>query len=69
MTRGRDVEDLEFVAGLEPGEAKGVLLAEDGTAPHPGSTTRLATDYVHTTHPDTGIEVVFVPGEALPPWA
>jgi hypothetical protein len=35
----------------------------DNTSP------RIAQDYVHTIHPDTGIEVVFVPGEALPAWA
>lgn len=29
---------------------------------------RVATDYVHTTHPETGRKVVFVPGEALPEW-
>lgn len=29
---------------------------------------RIARGYVHTTHPDTGLVVVFVPGEALPAW-
>lgn len=29
----------------------------------------LARDYVHAKHPDTGADVVFVPGEALPDWA
>lgn len=29
---------------------------------------RVATDYVHAVHPDTGIAVVFVPGEMLPGW-
>lgn len=29
----------------------------------------IATDYVHVVHPDTGVAVVFVPGETLPAWA
>lgn len=28
---------------------------------------RIATDYIHTTRKD-GVDVVFVPGEALPDW-
>lgn len=28
---------------------------------------RIAADYVHTTRPD-GVDVVFIPGEALPDW-
>lgn len=30
---------------------------------------RLARGYVPAVHPDTGLDVVFVPGEALPAWA
>lgn len=30
---------------------------------------RFALDYLHATNPDTGADVVFVPGEALPDWA
>ncbi|MDP9692702.1 UNVERIFIED_ORG: hypothetical protein J2X79_000231 [Arthrobacter globiformis] len=29
----------------------------------------IALDYLHAVHPDTGLEVVFTPGEALPEWA
>ncbi|GAA5201418.1 hypothetical protein GCM10023346_45780 [Arthrobacter gyeryongensis] len=29
----------------------------------------IARDYVHCTHPETGLEVVFMPGEALPDFA
>jgi hypothetical protein len=32
------------------------------------SVGRLACGYVHATHPDTGLAVVFVPGEMLPSW-
>jgi hypothetical protein len=28
----------------------------------------IATDYGHTVHPETGEDVVFIPGEALPDW-
>lgn len=58
-------------AGLTPEEAAAVAVPESG----PGITTtrgnRYATalDYLHATHPDTGVDVVFVPGEALPDWA
>ncbi|MDD1477068.1 hypothetical protein [Arthrobacter sp. H16F315] len=58
-------------AGLTPEEAAAAAVPESG----PGLTTtggnRYATalDYLHATHPETGIEVVFVPGEALPDWA
>lgn len=34
-----------------------------------GSKYAVALDFLHTTHPETGNEVVFVPGEALPEWA
>jgi hypothetical protein len=30
---------------------------------------RVALDYLHVTNPETGTDVVFVPGEALPDWA
>lgn len=36
------------------------------TAPSTGTP---APDYVRGVHPDTGIEVTFVPGELLPDWA
>ncbi|UKA57512.1 hypothetical protein [Arthrobacter sp. FW306-2-2C-D06B] len=46
-----------------------VLKNEDlaDGAPFPGKT--IAHDYVHCTHPETGLEVVFMPGEALPDFA
>lgn len=30
---------------------------------------RVATGYVHVTNPETGVDVVFVPGERVPDWA
>lgn len=33
-----------------------------------GPAPRVATDWVHTTHPETGLDVVFKAGEALPDW-
>lgn len=36
----------------------------DGTIRPP----RTATTYVQAVHPDTGLAVTFVPGEALPEW-
>lgn len=38
-------------------------------SPSPVVQPRVATDYVHTVHPETGVDVVFVPGESLPDWA
>lgn len=68
MSRATDrLED----AGLTPEEAEAVAAPESG----PGLTTTggsrysIALDFLHTTHPETGNEVVFVPGEALPEWA
>ena len=29
---------------------------------------RIARDYVRAKHPDTGLQVVFLPGELLPAW-
>jgi hypothetical protein len=29
---------------------------------------RTARTFVHATHPDTGLDVVFLPGELLPDW-
>ncbi len=43
-------------------------VSEAGEAPERTQPVIL-TDYLHTTHPDTGVDVVFVPGEALPQWA
>jgi hypothetical protein len=32
------------------------------------TTPRVARDYVHALHPETGLEVTFVHGETLPEW-
>lgn len=40
-----------------------------GPVPVPfGKPPRIAIDWIHTTHPDTGLRVVFKAGEALPDW-
>lgn len=45
------------------------LAAQDRPDTVPVARPRVtARDYVHTTHPDTGLDVVFVPGETLPQW-
>lgn len=54
--------------GLDDEEADAVLPAQLAPARVP-SPARICTDYLTTTHPDTGLEVVFVPGEQLPEWA
>jgi hypothetical protein len=33
------------------------------------SNVKVSVGYLHTVNPETGLEVVFVPGEALPAWA
>lgn len=40
----------------------GMVTTEPGKA-------RVALGYLHAVNPDTGLEVVFTPGEALPEWA
>ena len=64
-------EELE-AAGLTPEEAAAVAVPEAaGTAGlrTDAGQSKAAVDYLHVTHPDTGLEVVFVPGEGLPEWA
>lgn len=39
---------------------------ERGPADH--SVGRTSRTFVHTTHPETGLDVVFLPGEMLPSW-
>lgn len=34
-----------------------------------GGADRISQGYLHAVHPETGVAVVFVPGEALPGWA
>jgi hypothetical protein len=56
-------------AGLDPREAGAVAVNEREGAKQSIEAPTTATDWVHTTHPDTGTDVVFVPGETLPAWA
>lgn len=42
---------------------------EHDTIPTIPPTPHRATDYIHTTHPDTGRPVIFTPGDTLPTWA
>lgn len=42
------------------------VLAPDDTEP---TTRRVATDYWTAFNPETGLEAVWVPGEAIPEWA
>ncbi|WP_438353702.1 hypothetical protein [Microbacterium sp. CJ88] len=37
------------------------------TAPPRGPV--IAQTYINAVHPDTGVDVVFIPGEAIPTWA
>ncbi|MFJ6155555.1 hypothetical protein ACIQF8_01285 [Pseudarthrobacter sp. NPDC092184] len=66
----RETDRLED-AGLTPEEAAAVAVPESGPAltTSGGNRYGIALDFLHTTHPETGNEVVFVPGEALPEWA
>jgi len=38
------------------------------TGPPVTNRRRVSWDYITTKHPDTKLEVTFVPGEALPDW-
>jgi hypothetical protein len=64
---GRGSEELE-AAGLSDAEAEAVAVPESGLTTG-GGAHRISQGYLHTVHPDTGNDVVFVPGEALPDWA
>lgn len=44
-------------------------LTDDPSDDGPIDLGAVATGYVNTTHPDTGQQVVFVPGDKLPDWA
>ncbi len=56
-------------------DARGAELRElaqemhDATIRRPRGGAPVAPAYVYAVHPDTGDEVVFVPGELLPDWA
>lgn len=67
MGRGRD--ELEN-QGQSRDEAEAMAVDERGAGlTTGGGADRVSLGYLHTVHPDTGQEVVFVPGEALPDWA
>lgn len=66
--RTERVEELEFVAGMDAEEAEQVVASEAGVR-RADTRDRICRDYLNTTHPDTGVAVVFVPGERLPDWA
>lgn len=67
MAAQEGVEDLKQL-GLDQEEAEAVLPAQLAAARVP-SPARICTDFLTTEHPDTGLQVVFVPGEQLPEWA
>jgi hypothetical protein len=67
MAAQEGVEDLKRL-GLDEEEAEAVLPAQLAPARVP-SPSRICTDFLTTEHPDTGLDVVFVPGEQLPEWA
>lgn len=61
-------QEAERIAGVAANTAaawRTFLAIEAETRPVP----RFAIGYVNATHPDTGLAVVFVPGEKLPSWA
>jgi len=56
--------------GMDRYEAEALAVDERGAGlTTGGGAERISLGYLHTVHPDTGLEVVFVPGEALPAWA
>lgn len=68
----RDAAELDESKRLTAQQQRDAQLATspDDTAPTSADQLpAIATDYVHTTHPDTGVDVTFIPGEALPEWA
>lgn len=67
MTRARRVPETLEAAQV----AADLQVQERGDGPPPVAQRPpvLAREHVHRTHPDTGLDVVFVPGEALPGWA
>ncbi|TQJ41512.1 hypothetical protein FBY33_3627 [Arthrobacter sp. SLBN-112] len=67
MSRGS--EDLE-AKGIDQDEAEAVAVPErSGGLTTGGGAERISLGYLHTVHPESGNDVVFVPGEALPDWA
>jgi hypothetical protein len=69
MSRGS--EELE-AAGMSRAVAEAMAVPEfrERTGlTNGGGADRISQGFLHVVHPDTGNEVVFVPGEALPDWA
>lgn len=67
MSRGS--EELE-AQGMDQDEAEAVAVQERGEGlTTGGGAGRISLGYLQTVHPETGNDVVFVPGEALPDWA
>lgn len=62
------VRDLE-AEGLDTTEAEVLLVPEGAAERAEDNRDRICRDYLNATHPDTGLAVVFVPGERLPDWA
>ncbi|PWC04262.1 hypothetical protein [Agromyces badenianii] len=64
------VRDFAVATDLDQAEAADLLRRQAKPASEigPRSGKRLATGYINTTHPETGLDVVFTPGEALPEW-
>lgn len=60
-------EHIKVTGTVQTRKPKGDV-SEAGPAPEKAQPVIL-DDYLHTTHPDTGVDVVFVPGEAIPQWA
>lgn len=52
-------------------EERAAALADQRAQERAASNARVgrtARGYVNATHPDTGLDVVFLPGELLPAW-
>ncbi|RKO24501.1 hypothetical protein D7Z96_08710 [Pseudarthrobacter phenanthrenivorans] len=67
MTAASDREELRIL-GFDEDEADEVVPSQAAPS-RVVSPARISTGYLNTTHPDTGLDVVFVPGEQLPEWA
>ena len=60
----REAAREEAAAAVEYEKAQRAAIP----APEAQAPPVTADDYVHAVHPDTGLDVVFVPGETLPDW-
>ncbi|MDI3210496.1 hypothetical protein [Arthrobacter sp. AL12] len=69
MSTSLTVEQLVEELGIDREEARSVAVSEAPAPSRRTSANRVCVGYLNTTHPDTGLAVVFVPGEALPDWA